>query len=503
MKFRPWSVVWLILTPLLSAQPTPSSLVLEGTIISAQVKTYVDVPFQVPNGVHRISVDFTYTGQQQRTTLDLGIADPYRFRGASGGNKSHFTISEADATPSYLPGEIPSGNWKLLLSVPNIRTGVVAHYHAEIRFNDPAEDHAFTSQPLVHASRWYRGDLHMHTAHSDGSCNSQSGVRVPCPVFLTVQAAAMRNLDFIAVSDHNTDSHLDALRELQPYFDKVLLIPAREVTTFWGHLNVFGTTQFIDYRTQSHNGRDINSILEDARSTGAIASINHGDAPSGESCMGCGWTPPTSVDMSLFTGIEVINGGSRLFSSASLWDKQIAAGYHLTAIGGSDNHNALIPPGQTGAIGRPTTVVAADELSVPAILDAIRKGRVFIDLTSSPNKLLDMEANAGSNHASMGEDLTASSEASVQVSLHIVACAGTQVHLLVDGQESPALAPINIAGSDETLHTQWPASSGRHWLRAEVRDGQGQLLLLGNPIYINFPMRQHKGCLRRDQDRQR
>ncbi len=490
MKFRIWSVLCLILTPLLRAQSAPPSLVLEGTVTSAQDKTYLDVPFQVPDGIHRISVDFSYTGHEQHTTIDLGIADPYRFRGASGGNKSHFTISEADATPSYLPGEIPPGRWKLLLSVPNIRTGVLAHYHAEIRFNDPAEDHSFASQPLAHGQRWYRGDLHVHTAHSDGSCISQTGTRVPCPVFLTVQAAATRNLDFIAVSDHNTTSQFDSLRELQPYFDKVLLIPAREITTFWGHLNVLGTTQFIDYRTQNLNGRDINALLQDVRSNGAIASINHGDAPSGESCMGCGWTPPSEVDMSLFTGIEVINGGSMLFSSANLWDKQIAAGHHLTAIGGSDNHNALIPPGQPGAIGRPTTVVAAEELSVPALLNAIRQGRVFIDLTSSHDKLLDMEASTGSSHARMGEDLTASNGMPVQINMHVAACTGTQVHLLIDGQESPTLAPIDIAGSDETLHAQWLASSGRHWLRPEVRDAQGQLLLLGNPIYINFPSRQ-------------
>jgi len=489
MKFRPWFVLWLILAPLLSAQSTLPSLVLEGTVISAQNKTYVEVPFQVPEGVHRISVDFSYTGREQHTAIDLGIADPYRFRGASGGNKSHFTISETDATPSYLPGEIPSGRWKLILSVPNIRVGVVSHYRAEIRFNPPAEDHSFASEPLAHGPRWYRGDLHMHTAHSDGSCMSQAGKRVPCPVFLTVQAAASSNLDFIAISDHNTVSQFDAMRELQPYFDKVLLIPAREITTFWGHFNVFGTTQFIDYRAVNHDGLDINAILHDVLSKGAIASINHADAPSGEMCMGCGWTPSTPVDMSLFTGVEVINGGGMMLSSADLWDKEIAAGHRLTAIGGSDNHNALTPADQPGAIGRPTTVVEADELSVSAILNGIRRGRVFIDLTSSHDKLLDLDATIGSRHAQMGEDLTASNGMSIQLNVHVAACAGDQVHLLVDGHESPALVPLDISGNDETLHAHWTASNGRHWLRAEVRDSHGTLLVLGNPIYINFPTR--------------
>ena len=214
-------------------------LVLTGDVKGAQHKTYFDVPFTVPAGVHRISVDFHYTARDQRATLDLGIADPHRFRGESGGNKSHFTIGETDATPSYLPGEIPAGEWRLIIAVPNMRPQVVSHYTAEIHFNSRAEDAAFAVQPLAKGTRWYRGDLHMHTGHSDGSCKSQSGQKVPCPLFLTVQAAAARGLDFIAITDHNTDSHYADERELQPYFDHLLLIPGREMTTFHGHFNVF------------------------------------------------------------------------------------------------------------------------------------------------------------------------------------------------------------------------------------------------------------------------
>ena len=109
---RRWGL-WLGLIALVpwaeAQQKSPADLVLKGDVTGAQHKTYFDVPFTVPAGVHRISVDFHYTGKDQRATLDLGIADPQRFRGESGGNKSHFTISETDATPSYLPGEIPAG----------------------------------------------------------------------------------------------------------------------------------------------------------------------------------------------------------------------------------------------------------------------------------------------------------------------------------------------------------------------------------------------------------
>jgi hypothetical protein len=487
MRFRCLCLVVLSLwlpTWAVAQQEKPADLVLTGDVKGAQNKTYFDVPFTVPAGVHRISVDFHYTGRDERATLDLGIADPQRFRGESGGNKSHFTISETDATPSYLPGAIPAGEWRLIIAVPNMRPQVVSHYQAEIRFNSPAEDEAFTSQPLAMGTRWYRGDLHMHTAHSDGSCQSQSGRKVPCPLFLTVQAAAAHGLDFIAITDHNTDSHYDDLRELQPFFDHLLLIPGREMTTFHGHFNVFGVTQFMDWRI-SEGGLDLNAILRDALAKGGIASVNHAEAPEGEECMGCRWMPATGTDMSLFSAVEVINYGEIMFSSAKYWDSQLRAGHRLAAVGGSDNHNATISPGDVGAIGWPTTAIEADELSVAAMLKGIRAGRTFIDLTASRDKMLDFEADAQGSSAKMGGTLRIPGGAPVSLRIHTVAAAGSVVHLLLDGEETNT--PLSLDGLDSTLKTTVTTSAGRHYLRVEVRDHAGASELISSPLYINFP----------------
>jgi predicted metal-dependent phosphoesterase TrpH len=470
--------LWLALGAV-AQQGTPAELVLRGDVKGAQNKTYFEVPFTVPAGVHRISVDFQYTGKDQRATLDLGIADPQRFRGESGGNKSHFTISETDATPSYLPGQ-----WRLIIAVPNMRPQVVSHYQAEIRFNDRAEDQAFTTQPLATGTRWYRGDLHMHTAHSDGSCQSQSGRKVPCPLFLTVQAAAGRSLDFIAVTDHNTDSHDDDLRALQPFFDHLLLIPGREMTTFHGHFNVFGVTQFMDWRI-SEGGLDLNTVLRDARAKGGIASVNHAEAPEGEQCMGCRWTPAADTDMSLFSAVEVINYGEIMFSSAKYWDSQLRAGHRLAAVGGSDNHNATTAPGDVGAIGWPTTAIEADELSVPAILNGIRTGRTFIDLTASRDKMLDFEADAQGASAKMGGTLHTAGGAVVSLRIHTVAAEGSVVHLLLDGEDTNT--PLPLDGVNSTVKTTVAPGAGRHYLRLEVRDHAGVSELISSPLYIDFP----------------
>jgi hypothetical protein len=366
-----------------------------------------------------------------------------------------------------------------------MRPQTVSHYRAGIRFNARDEDSGFTAQPLATGTRWYRGELHMHTAHSDGSCASQSGKMVPCPVFVAAQTAAARGLDFLAITDHNANSQYDAERELQPYFDRVLLIPGREMTTFHGHFNIFGVTQFVDYRIAA-GGLDLNSVLRDVKAKGGIASVNHAQAPGGEICMGCRWEPPPDADMSLFSAVEVINGGQILFSSAKYWDAQLRAGYRLAAVGGSDSHNATNPPGPPGSIGWPTTAVEAGELSVPAILNGIRAGRTFVDLTASRDKQVDFEAESGSAHARMGETLHAAVGAPIRVRIHTNACAGSAVHLLLDGEEAAAAPPMTVDSASAPVEATLNVGAGRHWLRVEIRDGKGSLQLTSSPLYINF-----------------
>ncbi len=454
---KPRCLVFVLLFFALAAtaqQGNRPDLVLKGDVTGAQNKTYFEVPFTVPAGVHRISVDFHYTGRDERATLDLGIADPQRFRGESGGNKSHFTISETDATPSYLPGAIPAGQWHLIIAVPNMRAQVVSHYQAEIRFNSRAEDEAFTAQPLATGTRWYRGDLHMHTAHSDGSCQSQSGHKVPCPLFLTVQTAAARSLDFIAITDHNTGSQYDDQRELQPFFDHLLLIPGREMTTFHGHFNIFGVTQFMDWRIME-GGLNLNAVLRDARAKGGIASVNHAAAPEGENCMGCRWMPAADADIGLFSAVEVINYGEIMLSSAKYWDSQLRAGHRLAAVGGSDNHNATTAPGDAGAIGWPVTGVEADELSAPAILNGIRGGRTFVDVTASRDKMLDFEAETQGATAKMGGTLHTAG-AAISLQIHTIAAEGSVIHVLLDGEDTNTPLPLEGVNSrvKTTITTQ-------------------------------------------------
>lgn len=442
-------------------------LTLHATIHASDHQSYRTLDFDVPPGTTRITVVYEYTGREAGTTIDAGLLSPAGIQGWSGGNKKRFTVSAQDATPSYVPGPVTAGRWSLLLGVPNIRPDQQSEVTATVTLE--------TAAPLREGAGWYRGDLHMHSGHSDGSCADKNGVRSPCPLPLTVQAAADAGLDFIAVTEHNTVSHVSELQALQPSFSRLLLIPGMEVTKFNGHANAFGVTAQIDFR------ESWNVVLGSLADQSAVVSINHPGAPSGEICMGCGWTAAESADLSRVQAVEVVNGADAdtPVSGIPFWHAQLNKGLRLTGIGGSDNHDATLTTSSLGKsrIGAPTTVVYAQELSLPGIQAGIRSGNVFVDVQGSRDRSLDMTATAGGVTVPMGGDLKVAKGSRATFKLRVANVPGATIEWIRDGELLP-YAKNRMQLSECT-------DGARHWVRVNVRDAQGQLLLAGNPIYCN------------------
>ncbi|HEY0624898.1 CehA/McbA family metallohydrolase [Sphingomonas sp.] len=451
-----------------------------GEITGADHQTYKAIPFDLPAGVERITVRLTYD-KANRTVIDLGLFDPERFRGWSGGTRDRFTLSEGDATPGYLSGALPPGRWQVQFGIPNARKDARSPYRVEIFF-DRGETRnataAIADAPIRAGPGWYRGDLHMHDTHSDGSCASQQGKRVPCPLYRTVEAAAQAGLDFIAVTDHNTSSHFSALRELQPFYDRMLLIPGAEITTFGGHANIFGQSRWVDFRVGSPTVPDVATLQHNVAAARAILSINHPALPSGEACMGCGWVWP-DTDWSKVTAIEAINGLTTQPPLAGLdfWYDKLNRGFRITGIGSSDNHDPAAGPGKA-PIGRPATVVHARELSQPAILDGIRAGNVFIDVEGARDRMLEVAVVSGKNRAAMGETL-AIPAAKLAVEVSVAGVAQGTAQLVANGKEH---SRISVATSPATLPIDRAAACG--WIAVNILGPDNRKLLIGNPIYI-------------------
>ena len=483
----------LILSPSALGQAAcDSSVSLTGTLTRADFETYVELPFEVASGVKRIEVQFDYD-RDERTTVDLGLLDPVGFRGWSGGNKREFFLEHNAATPSYSTGPVLAGEWALILGVPNIRPGITAQYQADITTHC---DTAASTSALA-SSRgedWYVGDLHAHSAHSDGSCANSAGDTLPCPAALSVITAAERELDFFALSEHNAVSHHAALAELQALAPATLLLSGREVTTFYGHANAFGTTEFIDFRLQPPAGRGAKELHAQIESLGALLSINHPGSPSGEDCMGCGWRLP-ETDYSAVAAVEVVNTGfvdlPRGRAHIAFWHDRLNEGYRLTGIAGSDNHTANRPLQQPSAIGNPRTWIWARELSEAALLDGIRAGNVYIDTTPGRNRLTRVSIGG----AQMGEQLSLAqfSEAGtfeIEVDLAWESERALHPRWLVDGEviEEDASDDESVVYNDtQTWNRSLKFSSAEppRWIRFDLVDARGNTQVIGNPVYFD------------------
>ncbi len=201
--------------------------------------------------------------------------------------------------------------------------------------------------------------------------------------------------------------------------------------------------------------------------------------------MGCGWTVP-NTDYDEVQSIEVANGGSQRAQGGGaegplfgvpFWEAQLNAGHRITAVGGSDNHDAGLPPRPPGAVGRPTTVVHAEELSTAGILAGVRAGRVFIDLDGAKERMLDLSAKSRAGAAVMGGVLSAKPGEAVAFTVSLTGGEMAGVEVVRDGAKLPVT--VGPAGAFTVKMGDKPT-----WVRVNLRDAQGRLLLIGNPIYL-------------------
>ena len=470
------------------------NLTLTGALTGADHQTYVEVPFDVPAGMERLTLSFEYD-RADRTVIDLGLRDPNGLRGWSGGNKSTITVATSDATPSYVPGPVIAGRWNLILGVPNIRQGVTANWTARITMisaGAPPPESAFMDGAVRPGPGWYRGDFHTHTGQSDGSCDSRTGRRIPCPAFRTLERASAAGLDFVAVTEHNTPSAFAELRSLQAYYDTLLILPGREITTFFGHMNAIGPTGPLPFELGSPRLPDFSDLLGSVEAQGGIVSINHPGMPSGEACMGCGWVVPMP-DCTRITAVEVANGGTmRLtgsaegqFSHLPFWEALLDRGCRTTAIAGSDSHDPDAPLERQLPVGTPTTVVYARDLSQIAILDGVRSGRVFIDLVGRPGTSVDLSATAGESSAVMGGRLQVAEDQEVHLTIAVSGVAGGRVELVSGTAGSSGLTDLSITTNEEKIELSFRKSELKKWLRVNIRNLDGDIVLISNPIFFH------------------
>ncbi|GIN69586.1 hypothetical protein J14TS2_00610 [Bacillus sp. J14TS2] len=335
-------------------------------IAQEEQEQYIEVKFSVPENIESIHVKMEVTSENpSETVIDLGVRDSNRVRGWSGGARAHFYISETSATPGYLQGTLQKGEWAVLLGSYKVQPNG-CEVKLEIEYT-----------PKIY--RWLRGDLHLHSVHSDGTYTLKESIEI----------AESLQLDFIALTDHNTSSQNYA----RPRDAKITIIPGMELTTNKGHLNLLGVEDPLqDFRVNSD--LELAQRLKEARKNGAAITLNH------PYCRYTGWKWDWNFD---YDFVEIWNGPWREDNQKALnwWQQELSNGRKLVAIGGSDTHR----PDPFVKHGGPTTWVYSKSKSQEDILNEVHQGHVHISY-SPTGPLIEMECG----NSMMGDTCVKSNE---------------------------------------------------------------------------------------------
>ncbi|MFG2603171.1 CehA/McbA family metallohydrolase [Streptomyces sp. NPDC048514] len=446
---------------------------------------WYSVDFDVPAGVQRISVRYSFDPSTSPgipgtwgNLMDIGIFGPTGFRGYSGSFRREFTLSAADATPGYIPGPIQQGKWSVATpSSAGDPGGMGWQVEITLEYGDPLP-------PMVPydllppkipntGPGWYRGDLHMHSVHSD----SQRTVDE------YISEAIANKLDFISISDHNTSSTGVSWRGNIP--QRLLVINGEEVTTPHGHWLALGIPQgeWIDFWYKPSEGK-FETQVQRVRRSGGLVVAAHPMTPA----LGSGWEFGLGLDK--VDAMEVWNGASGQGTNpwtgddelnVIAWQAMLMAGNRMPALGNSDSHSH-----GDGIVGRPQNVVRADTLSAAALFDAMRRGRSYI--TESSQVTVDFTASANGHTVGPGETLSLGFFDAVDVAADISGAPNTVATLITEWGIMTSVK-IDAGGQAQLRWRGWGKAS--MFARLEVRRMEPawtvltQMVAFTNPIWFH------------------
>ncbi len=446
--------------------------------VSAKSIRYL--PFEVPEGVTGITIKKEFDhgpDPKQRGMVDHGLFDPRGygwggpgFRGWQGGMPGDLVLTGDFATtaPYYLAGPLPAGHWHLaqwfIRSTP---AGLGYQYTVTLSFDGKRPPRRMPAVPAYHPGvlnprpGWYAGNLHAHTLHSDGA--------------RTLEELAARNkaagFHFLASTDHNTPAAHYRFAQAARAHPGHLLLFGDEFTSPYGHANIIGQRpgHWFDFRIDGGDGR-LRTVIGEAHRQGALFMINHPCA----GCTTCPWRYPEG-EWAKADAVEVWNGAWTPDDRQAVdwWDRMLKAGRRVHALGGTDYHrgeDALVP----------ATWVRADNLSQPAVMDALRRGRAFLSEGPGGPKLYLSTVQGA---ALPGDTVRPGPDKTVPVQVRVVGGKGLTLRLIgpgsTSGCRSKTTTPRCATPCRWTVRA--PPTCAPRLLRPDKR-----LAGLTNPIYIEM-----------------
>jgi hypothetical protein len=449
-------------------------------LVPADGPAFFLVPFAVDVGTAEVEVRHSVVDGSDDDVLDFGLQDASgAYRGWGGGNAEPAIVGERAASRSYVPGPVPAGTWSVVVGKARLSSDA-PRYHLEIFLRttptlpDDGDQRQAPATTLSSEARWYAGDLHVHSRDSGDARPDLDEVAT---------FARGRGLDFVVITDHNTNAQVAHLDEAQARHPDLLFVPGVEFTTYGGHAGGFGVTDYVDHKI------GLSTTVEDAvdaiHAQGALVSINHPSLDLGDVCIGCAWTNeiPDGVD-----GVEIETGGYRqsgfIFGEGArdFWDRLLDDGSHAAPLGGSDDHRAGVDLEAFGSpVGDPTTMIFAKAQTTTALLDGIRCNRTVVKLQGPDDPMIDLQTTPERDCD------TVTADGDVVLRATITSGVGKRVRIMKDGYEDGDVE--NIDGDpfvfERTIPIDTGASEGHRW-RVEVLDGDTPRVVSGH-VWVQAP----------------
>ena len=215
------------------------------------------------------------------------------------------------------------------------------------------------------ARRWFKGNLHTHTANSDGDS----------PPGAVVRWYRDAGYDFLALTDHDMVTLPDDYRILAGAME---LVHGEEITAGDIHMNALGIRRDITPSLRPTERMTLDRNAEAVREQGGVPSITH---PNFRWAVRQTDVEPLS-NVSVFevynAGPEKNNGGRPGHGSTEqFWDGLLSLGVRMVGIATDDAHEFTRWGGQYRNPGRAWVHVRAESAREAAVLGALEAGDVY------------------------------------------------------------------------------------------------------------------------------
>lgn len=227
--------------------------------------------------------------------------------------------------------------------------------------------------------RYKAFEMHAHTLHSDGTFTVQT----------LCQACKERELDGVALTDHNT---MSGWEDITPALEKETLPVIRgiEWTTFFGHMLVLGADKYVDWRFATPD--TIDEYTKAIQDVNGAVGLAHPFALGSPFCTGCHW----DFNIRDWRYVDYVEVWSEHFPCLNpindlafqYWTDLLNRGHRLAATNGRDWHGR-----DTKRNHMPVTYLGVKDGVVNSLTarEALHAGRVYV--TSGPALAFSAEQN--------------------------------------------------------------------------------------------------------------